>query len=360
MGAHLGNYLWSGIAKLEAGEPEPLTWLFHNVTQTSILMGLERGDNPLSAWPSLLQAIWDTFATFALPLNALVLGAQLLAPAAILHRRVLLSLTVFYDLFHIGVYLTLGALFLFWIVVNLLVFMTAQKLPDRKLTNGMRIIMLLTILFGDRYFYTNHLGWLDGAKIASPRFFAHDREGNSALIPGPYFGIFSYDIAMGRLYLPNNAFPMRVGGNTIGLTDWRDAQECGPMRLATQDTGVTLDAVRNLVLSTDQFAREHPWYKAWNTYYFYPHHMMPTLLTSRRSTSMKIDDIVSYTYTVDSVCLRLENGRLVRDVKDHWDVQYPRCTLILQQARRSPTDPLLLTERARYATRRIQRPGVLE
>jgi len=323
VGAHLGNYLWSGIAKIEAGGPEPLTWLFHNVTQTSILMGLERGDNPLSSWPNLLQGIWDAFATFALPLNGLVLGAQLLAPAAILHRRVLLALTVFYDLFHIGVYLTLGALFLFWIVVNLLVFVTAQKLPGRNLTNGMRVIMLLAIVFGDRYFYTNHLGWLDGAKIASPRFFAVDRDGNSALIPGPYFGIFAYDIAMGRLYLPNNAFPMRIGGNTVGLTDWRDAQECGPMRLGTQDTGVTLDAVRNLVLSTDRFAREHPWFKTWNTYYYYPHHMLANPFDFTAFNAMKVDDIVSYTYSVDSVCLGLKDGRLVRNVKDHWEYRIP-------------------------------------
>jgi hypothetical protein len=323
VGAHLGNYLYSGIAKIQAGGPEPLTWLFHNVTQTSILMGLERGDNPLSAWPNVLQGIWDMFATFALPLNALVLGGQLLAPAAILHRRVLLALTVFYDLFHIGVYLTLGALFLFWIVVNFLVFVTAQKLPARNLTNGMRIIMLLAIVFGDRYFYTNHLGWLDGAKISSPRFFAQDRDGKSAPIPGPYFGIFAYDVAMGRLYLPNNAFPMRIGGNTVGLADWRDAQECGPMRLATQDTGVTLDAVDSLVVSTDQFAREHPWYKAWNTYYYYPHHMVSNPFDFTAFNSMKIEDIVAYTYVVDSVCLRLENGRLVRDVRDHWEFKIP-------------------------------------
>ena len=323
VGAHLGNYFWSGITKLDAGGPEPLTWLFHNVTQTSILMGLERGDNPLSAWPGLLQAIWDTFATFALPLNAFVLGAQLFAPAAILHRRVLLALTVFYDLFHIGVYLTLGALFFFWIIVNLLVFMSAQKLPGRSLTNGMRVIMLLAIVFGDRYFYTNYLGWLDGAKISSPRFFAQDRDGKSALIPGTYFGIFSYDLAMGRSYVPQNFFPMRFGGNTHNLADWRDAQECGPMRLAEQNTGVTLDAVRDLALFTDRFAREHPWYKDWNTYYYYPHHMMPNPLDFSAFNAMKIDDIVSYIYTVDSVCLGLKDGRLVRNVKQHWEYRMP-------------------------------------
>ena len=332
VGAHLANYLYSGIAKLDAGGPEPLTWLFHNATQTSILIGLERGDNPLSAWPSLLQVIWDMFVTFALPLNALILGAQLLAPAAILHRRVLLSLTVFYDLFHIGVYLTLGALFLFWIIVNMVIFATAQKLPMRNFTNGMRVVMLLVMVFGGRFFYINHLGWLDGAKLASTSFLAETRGGQFVPIPGPYFGIFAYNIAQGLMYLPENSFPGRVGGNTMNLTDWRDAQECGPMRGsnalirssdAKQDAGITLDAVSRLVLSADQFARQHPWYKTWNTYYYYPHHMVPNPFEFSAFNSLKPDDIVAYIYDVDSVCLGLKNGRLTRNVVDHWQYRIP-------------------------------------
>ena len=323
VGAHLGNYLYSGLAKIEAGGPEPLTWLLHNVTQTSILIGLERGDNLFSGWPSLLQGIWNFFLIFAIPLNAIILGAQLLAPAAIVHRRILLALTVFYDLFHIGVYLTLGALFLFWIVVNVLIFITAQKLPLRNFTNEMRIVMLLATIFGERFFYTNHLGWLDGAKLASPQFFAETRDGRSIQIPGPFFGIFSYDIAQGLLYMPDNAFPQRVGGNTFSLEDWRDAQECGPKRLATQNTGVKLESVRNLVLSTDRFARAHPWYKRWNTYYYYPHHMVPNPFEFAAFNSLKLDDIVAYTYVVDSVCLNLKDGKLDRDVRDHWEYRIP-------------------------------------
>ena len=95
------------------------------------------------------------------------------------------------------------------------------------------------------------------------------------------------------------------------------------MRLAEQNTGVTLDAVRDLALFTDRFAREHPWYKDWNTYYYYPHHMMPNPLDFSAFNAMKIDDIVSYIYTVDSVCLGLKDGRLVRNVKQHWEYRIP-------------------------------------
>ncbi|TAK99993.1 MAG: hypothetical protein EPO08_14990, partial [Rhodospirillaceae bacterium] len=54
VGAHLGNYLVSGWTKVRVGGADPFFWLLHNPTQTSILIGLERGDNPLAAWPWLV------------------------------------------------------------------------------------------------------------------------------------------------------------------------------------------------------------------------------------------------------------------------------------------------------------------
>ena len=123
--------------------------------------------------------------------------------------------------------------------------------------------------------------------------------------------------------MPENAFPQRIGGNTYGLEDWRDAQECGPKRVPRQNTGVALESVRNLVLSTDQFARNHPWYKKWNTYYYYPHHMVPNPFEYAAFNSVNLNDIVAYTYVVDSVCLSLRNGRLFRDVREHWEHRIP-------------------------------------
>jgi hypothetical protein len=35
VGAHLGNYFWSGVAKLLAGGPEPWTWPLANPTQNA-------------------------------------------------------------------------------------------------------------------------------------------------------------------------------------------------------------------------------------------------------------------------------------------------------------------------------------
>ena len=322
VGAHMRNYFFSGLAKIFAGQTEPLTWLLHNVTQTSILIGLERGDGPLSHLPWLLQGVWNTFLVFGPFLNAVILGAQVLAPLAAFNKRILLALTIFYDVFHIGVYFTLGALFFFWILVNVLVFATARHLPEKRLTYPISIAMLLTIFFGGRFFYTNHLGWLDGSKLASAHFYAETRDGREVMIPGPFFGLYSYNIAQGRMYIPAGSFPLREGGNTRTLKDWEDAKACGPV-VTTVDSVSKLSSVQDMVTQTDLFARAHPWFKSLNTYYFYPSHMLANPADFSQFNNLKMYDIVGYQYRVDSVCLSLADGKLQRRVVHSWRARFP-------------------------------------
>lgn len=323
VGAHLANYFWSAVAKLSAGWPEPWTWLFENPTQTSMLMALERGDAALWAFPGVLQLIWDAFVNYALLFNFVVLFTQLFSPLAAIHRRVLLTFTVFFDLFHIAVYFTLGAMFQYWVLVNVLIFISAQHLGRKDFTTPMRWVMAVTTVCAPLAFYVNHLGWLDGAKIASPHFYANTRDGRSVEVPGPYFGMFSYNIAQGRLYVPDGHFPNYQAGNHHNLADWRDALACGPKRAGRQRNYTSLEAVRTMVENTDRFARSHPWYKNVNAYYYYPHHMAPNPLRFAQFNGLSIDDIASYTYRVDSVCLDLRGGRLFRDVRDTWEYRIP-------------------------------------
>lgn len=319
VGAHLGSYFWSGIAKLQAGGEKPWTWLLENPTQTSILMGLERGDAPLAAWPAALQFVWDTIVNNQLLFNIAVLGAQLLSPLAAVSTRALSFFCLLFDLFHIGVYFTLGALFLFWIAVNLFIVAAARTLPPNGFTVAMKVTMVVTVICGRFFFYTNYLGWLDGPKLASPRFFVETREGHQILAPSTYFGIYSYMIGTGSLYIPENHFRFRIGGNNRDLASWHDAIACGPEILPRQDSAATLEAVENLVYRTDRFFRTNPWVKETNSFYAYPHHMLSNPWMYPEFNKLRIDDIVAYHYIVESVCLGLAEGKLVRDVRKRTD-----------------------------------------
>jgi hypothetical protein len=319
IGAHLGNYFISAWTKIRAGGADPLFWLLHNPTQTSILIGLERGDNPLAAWPAAVQLSWDAIVGGSTVVNAFVLGSQLASPLAVVTRRCLMAFVLLFDLFHIGVYFTLGALFFFWIAVNTLIFVSARRMRDDELTWPMRVVALLAVGFGHYAFYTSHLGWLDGAKLASPNFFAETSDGRLTPVPSSYFGIASYSIAQTVMFVPDDYFPFRIGGNTYNVQDWRDSQACGPATVHHQDTGVDLHAVDGLVQQTDAAMRRHPLVKDLNLYYLYPHHMVPNPFMFRPFNDLSVDDIVRYHYVVDSVCLGLHDGRLARDVRKRFD-----------------------------------------
>lgn len=315
VGAHLGNYLISGWTKVRAGGDDPLLWLFQNPTQTSILIGLERGNNLFATWPDLLQGSWNGIVAAGVALNAFVLLTQVAAPLALLHRRTLMAVTVLFDLFHVGVYLTLGALFHFWLAVNVLILLSARRLDDKAYTPTMKMIALASVLGGHFLFYTSHLGWLDGAKLASPSITAETRDGRQVPVPGVYLGLWSYSMAQTALYIPDDHFPMRMGGNSYNPTDWRDATTCGPQTLHRQDTGVTQTELDEWIRGVDRAMRRHPAVKNANLYYLYPHHMVANPLVFREFNRLKIEDIVGYRYVVESVCLSLDEGRLKRDVR---------------------------------------------
>jgi hypothetical protein len=319
VGAHLGSYFWSGVAKLQAGGEKPLTWLFENPTQIAILMGLERGDAPLGVWPGALQFVWDAVVHNQLLFNVVVLGSQLLSPLAAISTRSLSFFCLLFDIFHVGVYFTLGALFFFWIALNLFIVAAARTLPRDGFTPAMKVVMVATIICGRLFFYTNYLGWLDGPKLASPQFYVETRDGRQLLAPVTYFGIYSYMIATGSMYIPEDHFRFRVGGNNRDLLSWRDAITCGPEILPRQDTGVTMEAVEKLIRETDHFFRANPWVKDNNSFYAYPHHMLSNPWMYPEFNKLPMDDIVAYHYVVDSVCLSLVEGKLVRDVRKRTD-----------------------------------------
>jgi hypothetical protein len=321
VGAHLGNYFISGWTKIQAGGSEPLFWLLRNPTQTSILIGLERGDNPLAAWPSLVQFSWDAITAAGVGLNLFVLGVQIAAPLALLHRRALMMFTLMFDLFHVAVVGTLGAFFFFWIAVNLLIYISARRIDNKAMTPLVKVTGLIALLGAHFFFYTSHLGWLDGAKLASPSFYAETRDGRVVPVPPVYFGIMSYSIAQTAMFIPDDHFPMRLGGNTYNRKDWDDAQSCGDETLHHQDTGVTLDTVENMIREGDAAMRRTPFVKDANLFYLYPHHMVANPLMFREFNSLSVNDIVGYRYTVESVCLSLHDGRLARDVRKRSDYE---------------------------------------
>jgi len=235
--------------------------------------------------------------------------------------RTLAIICLLFDMFHVGVYLTLGAMFHFWIVMNLIIYTSALRLRESDFTLTMKICCVAATLFGSFFFYTNYLGWLDSGKLVSTSFVAVTRDGRQVPVPQGYFGIYSYSIAQAKMYIPDDSFRRRIAGNNHNLTEWRDATSCGPEIIHHQESDVSLDQILGFMRKTHQFMKDHPYIKQENLYYFYPQHMLPNPFIFTEFNRLKIDDIVAYKYVVESVCLSLDNGKLVRDVRKRNEYQ---------------------------------------
>jgi hypothetical protein len=210
-------------------------------------------------------------------------------------------------------------MFIFWIAVNLLIFESVRPIQKDGFTPAMKATLFVSVFISHFIFYTSHLGWLDGAKLASPSVQAETADGRRIPVPEVFFGIRSYSIAQTVMYAPDGHFKVRIGGNSYNPADWRDSQSCGPATAEHQDTGTSLGAVETMIRETDAAMRRAPLVKNDNLYYYYPHHMFANPLMFKDFNGLSMKDIVAYHYIVDSVCLGLADGKLTRDVRKTTD-----------------------------------------
>ena len=200
IGGHLGSYFHSGLAKLRL-DGGPLSWMLDNQTQQGILIALEKGTYPFAAWPWLTQASYDLVASHPAIGNVLVVVVQLLAPIALLRRRLLIAFTLVYDLFHLGVYLIYGLLFWKWILLNLVIVGAFARSRER-----FRPAFILTgtamTFFGQYFVWTAHLAWYNSSNLVSPHVEAVTASGSTVRVPSAAFGSLSYPFSHGVMFIP--------------------------------------------------------------------------------------------------------------------------------------------------------------
>lgn len=143
----------------------------------------------MATFPWLVQQTWDAIRNNVFFFNTFVIGAQLFSVVACVRVRTLAIVCLLFDVFHIGVYLTLGAMFHFWIVMNLIIYASALRLKEEEFTPLMKICCVTATLLGSYFFYTNYLGWLDSGKMVSMTFVAETSRRPSGARP---FRIFRH------------------------------------------------------------------------------------------------------------------------------------------------------------------------
>ncbi|CAA9276756.1 MAG: hypothetical protein AVDCRST_MAG93-2933 [uncultured Chloroflexia bacterium] len=315
VGIHLGNYFHSALAKMRLGAGDLSFWILENPTAQGIAIGLHRLNNPIGGWPWLTDLYHDFLTGFSIPMNAAVLALQLLAPLSVVHRRAIIAFTIAFDLMHLGIYASLGAFFFLWIALNIIILVSLGAMRDSEFTAPVKLTALVASLFGFMSFSTAELGWLDGNKVVRELFVAHRTDGSTVLIPPAMFGLYAYQIGHGDLYVPAGHFKVRLGGNVTKLTEWEDAVTCGPAVVGEQPFVSSPERIGDMIRAMDGFYRRHEWVKDWNLPYFYPHHEPSNPAFFSKLSDLKMEEVVSYSYVVESACVGVADGRLRNHVR---------------------------------------------
>ncbi|WP_156840533.1 hypothetical protein [Novosphingobium aquimarinum] len=323
VGAHLANYFWSGLAKL-ALDGGPLSWLFDNRLYEGIPGALEKGTLPLAIWPVGVDILETVLRTVAVPINLAAFAVQIFAVFAPLRRRWLILTIIGFDLFHIAVWFALGLLFWKWIALNTILLLTLSRMSDSEWRPLAQRTTMVFVVAGMAMFKTATLAWYDSPGFASPYFVAEMRDGTRFRIPSAYFLSSSYQVSQGRIWHPGGPdhFNPSIWGSVLHHRDLLAGRDCriAPGAAGQDEAFGQKDAIGRFVQAHHKRITAMLDDQGRFNYYRVPHHHVPSPFLADPFAATDKRQIARYVYVMDSVCLSLDHGHLVRRVLNRSEV----------------------------------------
>jgi hypothetical protein len=330
IGFHLGNYFWSGLAKVSLNGG-PLSWILENPTQNGIINAFEKGSLPSAAWPWLTDLLYRGLGDGVVVMNTAVVMAQLAAIVLVFRVRWLLWLTYFYDLFHIGIYMFGGLFFWPWVWNNLAIVAALRRYRDRPLGIAPKLAAVAGILLGGSHMFADsaRLAWYEVTDIRSTYFEAETPAGARVRVPSSFFMTHSYAVSHGELDVAPAAghYGVTLWGSSQRYQRLMDDGKClvpagagAPAALDAEETE-QLRRVRAFVKAHHaQMLEREERYGPLN-FYLRAHHHPSNPLLYAAFNGLDLKGVKRYFVVTESVCLRLDKGTLVRTVLNH--TEYP-------------------------------------
>lgn len=330
IGAHLGNYFWSALAKL-ALDGGPVSWLFENDLRGHMLGSIEKRVLPYYASPAITQFVWDAVGVLNVPMQAMSLGLQAFAIAAPWKRRWLMLATLGFDLFHLFIFGTLGLFFFKWVCLNLIIVWTLTGVREAEWDRPVARVCIAFVFAGAAFFKTAMLAWYDSGNFVSPYFVAEMDDGSRIRLPSGYFASASYQVSQGLIHMPAGSrhFTPYVFGSTRKYRDYRQEESCAlPTRTRPEpERFASLDLIGRYAAEAHAIALARADADGRFNWRWYPHHHVPWPFVSEPIEGADIRRIHRYILVVESICQDMDNGRVNRRVlaHDEWPVyEVPR------------------------------------
>jgi len=316
---HFGNYFYAGLAKtgLDRGQViagvDPWTWLLENPTHALIQVAQYSGTLPLAHWPDLARIAYEWSADLVLLLNLFVIGFQLISVVAIVSKRASRTLSVLFDVQHVGIFVLTGIFFWKWIFLNAAFVAALRHVRMPHIPIGARLVLPLFVLLSPSIVTVVKLGWLDTPAVNRIYFLAVDDEGTEHEVPSNYFLTASISFAQQRVARPTSGiYPTRTWGATFDLDVAEKAWSCS-VPIVTPAKPLDPDRAEAVA----RFLRMHHDYILENLdeegrirYDLFPHHIWSNPFLFRSFDELDKRRIRSYVLVIESACvLPLAEGR---------------------------------------------------
>lgn len=334
IGVHLGNYFWSGVAKVTIG-PEWTYWILENKTQNTMLPGLAIGIVPYSGNTAVVQSVHATVSALHQWLNAGVVAIQLFAILALLRLVALRLATVAYDIMHISIYLMLGAFFWPWVWNNLSILYAIGGKRDAEINWVSRTACILVILSGMyvELARSSPLAWFDTPLMKLSQVQVRTGETSPWIdVPVSFFlghsysmghGVFSYGLEEGH-YRPG------ARGSSVDRELHEIAETCPAPPLLTETETADQRAERQRQISA--FLRAHHQKMLdrnetlpHNWFYWRAHHFPSNPMEYKGFNGIELSAVTAYRVLTRSICMGVEEGNLISRVqfKSEFVIQLP-------------------------------------
>lgn len=312
-GFHLGNYFWSGYAKLMLG-PHPWTWVWENQTQNIMVVALKKGVLASGPFPGLTQLMFDGLGHLAKFLNLFVITIQLFAVIAALRTRWLVVSALAYDAFHIGIYVFGGLFFWPWIWNNgsIIVAVRGSKFGWQP-----KVCCIISILTG----YDTELGgsarlaWFDVLDIKIPTIQVETPQGKWLDVPVSFFLSHSYGVSHGNYALANEPghYPSSLWGSVTDYDRQVRSGKCDAPKDMAQPESLADRAARLDKLA--KFIQAHHKKRLataiWPLdFYVRSHHHPSVPWLYSDFNHLDLASVKRYRLVVQSVCLSLVGGQV--------------------------------------------------
>ena len=298
-----------------------------------MLAGYNHGSAPLSFFDPLFGFAVENMDRGFVLLNILVLVSQTFCFLAVFRKKLMIAWVVFFDIMHVTIFVLTGALFIHWIALNFLLVLSVSIMPANLAPRPALFAGVAATLIGHFAFNTMQMAWYDNRQVRDAGFVAVYEDGSEARVPPSYFRESAYGFYNRWFRLP----PGMVGGvdapdAAMMSTEWpaqtaawgqvdkidemRQGETCERPESPASSNRIDFDleATKTYVKARHSWALDRIENGKPLRYHLFPHDHFSMPWRFKSFDQSDVNDIVSYYYTVETVCLSWQNGEFKRDV----------------------------------------------